>query len=79
MYSNSISQVFTVKLAYNMGQPFVCGTLEEIIRYALLPNNGIVAFYELTNNKMEKVTKKRLKAMLSHGLGELSTQLFKKY
>lgn len=80
-FINDYDRIFTVKLAWNIGQPFVCGKLQNVIEYALKPNNGIEYFAEITNGKISKVSKKQLKAMLSHGdiLPELSKQLFKKY
>lgn len=79
-FLNSSSIIFTVKLAWNIGQPFVCGTLEEVVKYALKPNNGIEGFYELTNNSIKKVSKKELKKLLEcSGLNDLSIELFKKY
>lgn len=79
-FLNTHSRIFTVKLMWDIAQPFVCGTLEEVVKYALLPNNGIEYFAEITGGKIKKVAKKELKAMLSHApLTELCEQLFKKY
>jgi len=80
LFTEQNDRVFTVRLAWNIGQPFVCGTLEEVVKYAIKPNNGIEYFAELTNASFRKVTKKELKAWLSHEpLTELGAQLFKKY
>jgi len=79
-FSNQRDRMFTVRLMWDIAQPFVCGTLTEVVKYALKPNNGIEGFYEITGTKIKKVTKKQLKAMLSHGENvELGVQLFKKY
>jgi hypothetical protein len=79
-FINQMSQIFTVKLAWNIGQPFACGTLEEVVKYALQPNNGIEGFYEITNNSIKKVSKKQIKYLLEcQQLTDLSEQLFKKY
>lgn len=80
MFINQSNRVFTVRLMWDIGQPFVCGTLEEVVKYALEPNNGIEYFAEITNCKFKKVSKKDLKAMLSHEPNvELGKRLFAKY
>lgn len=79
-FKNEFDRIFTVKLLWNIGQPFVCGTLKSIVEYALKPNNGIESFYEITNNSMKRVSKKDLKTLLENaGLTELSKKLFLKY
>lgn len=79
-FINHSDRIFTVKLMWDISQPFVCGTLEEVVKYAIKPNNGIEYFAEITNGKFKKVSKKELKAMLSHKpLVELGEILFKKY
>jgi hypothetical protein len=80
-FSNSYDRIFTVRLMWSIGQPFVCGTIEEIVKYALKPNNGIEYFAEITNGSFKKVSKKDIKALLSRTpeLTELSKELFKKY
>ena len=79
-FLNSNDRIFTVRLMWGIAQPFVCGTLEEVVKYALQTNNGIEYFAELTNGKFKKLSKKDLKAMLSHApLVELGEQLFKKF
>lgn len=80
-FLNDYSRVFTVKLAWHIAQPFVCGELKEIVEYALKPNNGIEYFAEVTNAGFKKVSKKDLKALLSRNedLQALSKQLFAKY
>jgi hypothetical protein len=79
-FINDYDRIFTVRLMWNISQPFVCGTLEDVVKYALKPNNGIEYFAELTNGKFNKVSKKDLKAMLSNApLTELSKELFNKY
>lgn len=79
-FINDYDRIFTVRLMWDIAQPFVCGTLEEVVRYALQPNNGIDYFAEITNAKLKKVSKGELKAMLiSQGHEDLSQQLFKKF
>lgn len=79
-FINHHSNIFTVKLAWDIGQPFVCGTLEEVVKYALQPNNGIEYFARINQNGIKKVSKRDLKAMLSHApLTKLGEELFKKY
>ena len=79
-FLNSNDRIFTVRLMWGIAQPFVCGTLEEVVKYALQTNNGIEYFAELTNGKFKKLSKKDLKVMLSHApLVELGEQLFKKF
>ena len=79
-FINDYNRIFTVKLAWNIGQPFVCGALKEVVEYALKPNNGIEYFAEITNSIIKKVSKKDLKSMLeAQQLKELSTELFSKY
>lgn len=79
-FINTHNRIFTVRLMWDIAQPFVCGTLTEVVKYAIRPNNGIESFYEITGNKIKRVSKKDLKAMLSHGENvELGVQLFKKY
>lgn len=77
-FQNTYDRVFTVRLLWNIGQPLVCGTLEEVVKYALKPNNGIEGFYEIEGNKMRKVSKKEMKefTIISE---DLKTELFKKY
>ena len=80
MYINDYNRIFSVRLAWNIKQPFVCGTLEQVVEYALEPNNGIEYFCEITNGKIKKVSKKDLKVMLNaQGFENLSIELFKKY
>lgn len=79
-FINHTDRIFTVRLAWDIDQPFVCGSLQNVVEYAIQPNNGIEYFAEISNFKFRKVSKKELKAMLSHGpLTELGNQLFKKY
>lgn len=78
LFTNSYDRVFSVRLQWNISQPFVCGQLQHVVEYALQPNNGIEAFYELTDCKLKKVSKKELKRLLVN-LPELSNALFKKY
>jgi len=85
-FSNQNDRLFTVVLKWSLRQPFVCGTLPEVVKYALEHGErGIEAFYEITYGsacpKLTKVSKKNLQAMLSHGGKdvELSEQLFKRY
>lgn len=80
-FLNDYSKIFTVKLAWQIAQPFVCGELKEVIEYALKPNNGIEYFAEVTNSGFKKVSKKELREMLSYkeDLQALSQQLFAKY
>lgn len=79
-FINQSDRIFTVRLMWSIAQPFVCGTLEEVVKYALQPNNGIEYFAEITGQKFKKVSKKDLKAMLSHApLNKLGEELFKKY
>ena len=80
-FSNSYDRIFTVKLAWNIRQPFVCGDLKSIVEYALNPNNGIEYFAEITDGKIKKVSRKDLKTWLSRNeeLNTLSLQLFKKF
>lgn len=81
IYINDYNRIFSVRLLWNIGQPFVCGTLKQIVEYALKPNNGIEYFCEIdTYHKVKKVSKKQLKEMLlAQGLEDLSVELFKKY
>ncbi len=81
LFINETHRIFTVRLSWDIGQPFVCGTLTEVVKYALTAKNGIDYFAEISNMKFKKVSKKQLKTMLSHGAEniELSKELFKKY
>ena len=79
-FINKYDRIFTVRLMWDISQPFVCGNLKSVVEYALKPNNGIEYFAEITNGKLTKVSKKQLKAMLSHEpLTNLGIELFKKY
>jgi hypothetical protein len=80
-FLNRNSRVFTVRLMWDIAQPFVCGTLPEVVKYALQPNNGIEGFYEITGRKIRKVSKEELKKLLSQSAEktELREQLFKKF
>ena len=85
-FSNQNDRLFTVVLKWSLRQPFVCGTLPEIVKFALEKGErGIEAFYEIHYGsacpKLKKVSKKDLKSMLSHEAEnvELSVQLFKRY
>ena len=81
MYNNSYNRIFSVRLAWNISQPFVCGDLKQVVEYALKPNNGIEYFCEIDSyHKVKKVSKKDLKKMLfAQGLESLSNELFTKY
>ena len=79
-FINQISQIYTVKLMWHISQPFVCGTLEEIVKYALTHKRGIESFYELNNSSIKKISKKQLKSLLyTQNLNDLSNELFKVY
>lgn len=78
-FSNNYDRIFTVRLLWRICQPIVFGTLDEIVKYAIQPNNGIEGFYEVEGIKLRKVSKKELKELLSRQFPELSEQLFKKY
>lgn len=78
-FTNEYDRIFTVRLLWNIRQPIVFGTLDEVVKYALKPNNGIEAFYEVEGNKIRKVSKKELKQMLEYSQPELYKQLFKRY
>lgn len=60
-FVNGIDRIFSIKLAWNIGQPFFCGTLKEVVKYALQPNNGIESIFEIDGYKFKKVTKKELR------------------
>ena len=81
MYKQDYHRVFTVRGAWDIGQPFVCGQLEEVVEYALTLENGIDYFAEISNTGFKKLSKKTLKNMLSYSnrTGELAEKLFKKY
>lgn len=72
-------ELFTVKLLWAIGSPFVVGTLEEVVKYALTHDRGIDGFYEVKGLKFRKLSKKEIKYRLSHGNSELSERLFKIY
>ena len=72
-------RLFTVKLRQAIGSPFVVGTLEEVVKYALTHDRGIDGFYEIEGLKFRKLSKKEIKSILSHGNSELSDKLFKVY
>jgi benzoyl-CoA reductase/2-hydroxyglutaryl-CoA dehydratase subunit BcrC/BadD/HgdB len=78
-FINKYDRIFTVKLAFDISQPFVCGDLKSVVKYALKSKNGIEYFTELTGGK--KISKKDLKEMLSktEELQQLSIKLFKIY
>ena len=82
-FSNKLDRIFSIKLAWNIGQPFVCGTLKEIIKYALQPNNGIEGIFEIDGMKFKRVSKKQLKEIkektFDDELAELLKELEKKY
>lgn len=75
-FKNEYDRIFTVKLLSKPLQPFVCGTIEEVVKYALTHEKGIGGFYELTRYKATKVSKKDLREIL---LPDLAEQLFKIY
>ena len=75
-------EIYTVKFSWELSQPFVCGTFEEIIKYAIEnQKNGIDGFYHINNFKFEKMTKKELTNRLSYTdkVLNLKEQLFKIY
>jgi len=78
-FANQNETIFTVRLLWSISQPTVFGVLEEVVKYALQPNNGIEGFYEVDRTKLKKVSKKDLKLMLDQRFPELSEQLFKRY
>lgn len=77
MYRQDYNIVFTVRGAWDIGQPFVCGNLYEVIEYALTLENGIDYFAEISNTGFKKLSKKALKNMLSYN--KTGEELFKKY
>lgn len=80
LFINDYDRIFTVRLAWSIGQPFVCGLLVDVVKYALKPNNGIEYFAELSNLQLKKLKKYQLKRMLiESGHQDLCDQLFKKY
>lgn len=80
-FLNKYHRVFTVKFMYDLTQPFICGTFEEILKHATTrEHNGIEGFFELTGYKVRKVSKKELKTMIAaQRLYELGEKLFKIY
>lgn len=80
-FINDCDRVFTVRLLWSICQPVVFGTLEKVVEYSLLPNNGIEGFYEVEGNRLRKLRKKELKELLSYQEKyiELREQLFKVY
>ena len=81
-FINDYDRIFTVRLAWNISQPFVCGTLTDVVKYALTAKNGIEYFAEIENqSKIKKLSKKLLRDMLSHGEEKqaLSIELFKRF
>lgn len=80
-FINNYDRIFTVRLLWSTKQPIVFGTLKEIIKYALQPNNGIEGFYEVEGKKLRKVSKKELKEIGNYDeeLEQLKEELFKKY
>jgi hypothetical protein len=81
MYIQEDSRVFTVRVSWNIGQPFVCGRIGDVVEYALTLENGIDYFAEITNMGFKKISKKHLKEMLSYSEEgrQLKERLFKKY
>jgi dihydroneopterin aldolase len=80
-FINDYDRIFTVRLAWHISQPFVCGNLTEVVKYALTAKNGIEYFAEIETGKVKKLPKKLLKNMLSHSEEnqKLSIELFKRY
>lgn len=77
-FKNDYNRIFTVRGLWNIGQPFVCGELKEVVEYALTLKNGIDFFAEINSYKIKKVSKKDLEKMLdAQGLSELKDKLFK--
>ena len=60
MYRQDSNRVFTVRGSWDIGQPFVCGKLEEVIEYALTLENGIEYFAEISNLGFKKISKKTM-------------------
>jgi hypothetical protein len=81
MYIQGSYRVFTVRGAWDIAQPFVCGKLKDVVEYALTLENGIDYFAEITNMGFKKISKKHLKDMLSYNEEDrqLKERLFKKY
>ena len=78
MYINNYNRVFSVRFLWDISQPFVCGTLEEIVEYAIKNSEKqIDYFYEISYHKIRKVTKKELKN--SYLDDSLKSELFKRY
>lgn len=80
-FINNYDRIFTVRLLWSIGQPIVFGTIKEIIKYSLQPNNGIEGFYEVEGKRLRKVSKKELKEIGHYDkeLQQLKEELFKKY
>lgn len=79
LFINDYDRVFMVRFMWNIGQPIVIGTLQEVVKYALnTSNNGIKGFYEIEGDRLNKVSKRELREMLSFD-NTLSVNLFKVY
>lgn len=67
IYKNNYSRIFAVKLLFSTSQPFVCGELKDVVKYALDFPTGIDYFVEINtdNFKPRKVSKKEIKEMLN--------------
>ena len=63
-FQNTYDRIFTVKLSDYIGQPFVCGTIDRVIKYALNCNHNIEGIYELSNHEFNKLSTYELKEIL---------------
>ena len=78
-FRNDCDRIFTVRLMWSIGQPWVCGTIDKVVEYALEPNNGIEGFYEILGKKFYKVSKKDLYEILEYRFPELLERIRKIY
>lgn len=78
-FKNEGSRIFSVRFMWHIGQPFVCGTLKEILDYAIQEQKEIEYFVELDTRytKGRKVSKKELREILdASGLSEYKEKLY---
>ena len=78
-FINDSDRIFTVRLMWSIGQPWVCGTIDKVVEYALEPNNGIEGIYEILGKEIYKISKKDLYEILGYRFPELLERIKKIY
>ena len=64
-FINSHDRIFTVRYTKRMGQHFVCGTIDTVVKYIMdNPQWSVLGVYEIGDRSYQRMTKNDLKWLL---------------